>query len=155
MLYPLWTAKPGAGCSVISVALATRLASRIDGGVVLIDRQSASLIEYAPDGTVRRTLGRKGEGPGEFVAPSDLVVLPGDRVSVYDPRTARLTTFAPGDSAPEIRTLSAPSSGQLPRSVWPLPGGAMSTLAAARIEDRLLAARGQHGARGHRRLFGR
>lgn len=37
MLFPLWTAKPGSGCTVVAAALATSLARRADGGVLLVD----------------------------------------------------------------------------------------------------------------------
>ncbi len=37
MLYPLWTAKPGSGCSTISLALAARLAAKRDLDVLVVD----------------------------------------------------------------------------------------------------------------------
>ncbi len=42
MLYPLWTAKPGSGCSTISLALAARLAAKRDLDVrVVVDVYSS------------------------------------------------------------------------------------------------------------------
>lgn len=54
MLYPLWTAKPGSGCSTTSLALATRLAARHRTEVLLVDLggdlAAATGVTGRPDG---------------------------------------------------------------------------------------------------------
>ena len=97
------------------------------GGAVLIDSKSSEVVEYAPDGSVRRVLGRRGDGPGEFRTPRNVVVLPGDTVVVYDARNGRLTTFPPGQPEPRVSTLPPSLFPRPPRDVWRLPGGGLVT----------------------------
>ena len=113
-----------AGVQLSSVRAAALLST---GGAVLVDSKSSEVVEYAPDGSVRRVLGRRGDGPGEFRTPRDVVVLPGDTVVVYDARNGRLTTFPPGQPEPRVSTLPPTLFSRPPRDVWRLPGGALVT----------------------------
>ncbi len=53
-----------------------------EGNVYLLDRQLSHVEVFGPDGRHRRTLGREGDGPGEFRFPGDMVVLADGRVAV-------------------------------------------------------------------------
>lgn len=53
-----------------------------DGNVYLLDRQLSQIQVYAPDGTYIRTLGREGDGPGEFRRGANLIILPDGRIGV-------------------------------------------------------------------------
>ena len=57
----------------------------IDGGgnLWVVDRRLNRVLVVSPDGEVLRTVGRNGEGPGEFRAPRGLGVR-GDHVYVLD-----------------------------------------------------------------------
>jgi hypothetical protein len=53
------------------------------GNVWVVDRRLAQVLVVAPDGAVLRTIGRNGEGPGEFRLPANVGVR-GDRAFVHD-----------------------------------------------------------------------
>ena len=65
------------------------------GWVVAEDRKD--VIEYSADGGFRRTLGRRGEGPGELRAPNVVIVDPTDSTWVSD-RRGRAVIFGPDGS---------------------------------------------------------
>ena len=51
-------------------------------------------------GRTIRTIGRQGEGPGEFLGISSIDMAPGDTLLVYDLQLNRLTAYAPGSGRP-------------------------------------------------------
>ncbi len=53
-----------------------------DGNIYVLDRQLCQVHVFAPDGRLLRTMGREGDGPGEFRFPTGVVVLPDGRVGV-------------------------------------------------------------------------
>lgn len=57
------------------------VASLVGGGPLLV---------YAPDGSLRRTIGRNGAGPGEFGPDRRFTVGPGDTLTVIDETNARV-----------------------------------------------------------------
>lgn len=57
-----------------------------------IDRGSASLHEIGGDGTLVRSVGRKGEGPEELVGPLTMIDT-GDLLLVLDPAARRIAAF--------------------------------------------------------------
>ncbi|MCG6957693.1 MAG: hypothetical protein LJF04_17015 [Gemmatimonadetes bacterium] len=79
----------------------TSLAVGADGTIYVLDRQAAELRAYAPDGTWRKTLGKKGEGPGELKQPNAVGVLSDGRILVRDPGNGRVQVYAPDGSALE------------------------------------------------------
>lgn len=78
-----------------------------DGRLVISDNQSSEVRFYDPRGRHLVTVGREGEGPGEFDLVSGLVRMPGDTVVVIDPQLQRVSIIDPG--------------GHFARSI-PLPG---------------------------------
>lgn len=66
-----------------------------DGRVYVLDSQAA--VVYVFDETLEPigTLGRRGEGPGEFLQPS-LMAADAGRVAVYDPAQSRISVFRNG-----------------------------------------------------------
>lgn len=91
-----------------------------DGGALVTDFTTGMLFRIGPDGSVTRTWGGKGEGPGEFQG-LDAVLLRGDSILVSDGRLARLTILAPDGSvrtetlrgAPRHQVSSALPDGRL------------------------------------------
>lgn len=78
--------------------------------IVVVDRGSAELRFFAPDGRPLRVAGGKGEGPGEFLEPQLGGVLGSDTVAVFDAELGRLTLFSlQGDLG---RTLDVPPGGR-------------------------------------------
>ena len=65
------------------------------GKVVAIDPAEVQLIVVDFAAGTRTVLGRTGSGPGEYRAPSALVLVPGDTLLVLDPPQARFTFFGP------------------------------------------------------------
>lgn len=54
------------------------------GNLYILDRQAAQVVVVSPRGELIRRIGRKGEGPGEFVMPSGLAILADGTVVVFD-----------------------------------------------------------------------
>jgi hypothetical protein len=66
------------------------------GRIFVLDSQAREVRVFDPDGRHLRTMGREGEGPGEFLAPVGLSIHPSDgRLWVVDGRNARYTLFDP------------------------------------------------------------
>ena len=64
-----------------------------DGSVAVVDRASAEIRIFDPDGRHVRSMGRHGEGPGEFNDAWKLWVLPGDTLWAGDYRPWRYNVF--------------------------------------------------------------
>jgi hypothetical protein len=54
-----------------------------DGNVWIVDRRLSRVLMVAPEGAPLRTIGRNGEGPGEFRLPANIGIR-GDRALVHD-----------------------------------------------------------------------
>lgn len=65
-----------------------------DGTIVLANSGTRELRWYDPDGTLIRTAGREGEGPGEFRAPRLVGTVAQDTIVVWDYELRRLSYFA-------------------------------------------------------------
>lgn len=55
-----------------------------DGRVAVLSSQGKQLLLFEPSGRLSRTIGRAGEGPGEFTRPEHLQYLPPDTLVVWD-----------------------------------------------------------------------
>lgn len=93
-----------------------------DGRIVVVNGGSAEVRVYDGGGTFLERWGGKGEGPGEFMAPTRIARWSGDSLAVWDRRLRRLTVFA--------------ADGTLGRS-WVLPaaGDMESPLFADVLDD--------------------
>ncbi len=70
------------------------LAVAADGTLFVMDGQVPAVRVFGADGVYRTTLGRSGEGPGEFGQPDGgMVVLSDGRLVVRDPGNARMQVF--------------------------------------------------------------
>jgi hypothetical protein len=76
-----------------------------DGRIAVLDDRAAEVRIFDADGRHVRTLGRKGEGPGEFDTASFLGRLPGDTLVVVDTPRRRINFFHPDDGF--IRAVTA------------------------------------------------
>ena len=61
-----------------------------DGNIYAVDEQAHSILVFNKDGNYLKNIGRKGQGPGEFIYPSELtiiedkiVVFSGNRISYF------------------------------------------------------------------------
>jgi len=64
------------------------------GRVFLVDWPAGGITVLTPDLAYLQTVGREGEGPGEFVT-KEVQILPGDTLLVYDSSLGRITLFDP------------------------------------------------------------
>ena len=67
------------------------------GGFAVLDSQAQEIRVFAADGSHVATHGRPGEGPGEFVDATGLMLDPRGRIWAADPRGARMSIFDPVD----------------------------------------------------------
>jgi len=85
-----------------------------DGAFALVDGQALRIHYYAPAGSHVRSVGARGQGPGEFEGVSGVAPLPGGGLAVYDPRNRRVSLFsAGGDFQRSVRVPSTLSSTAL------------------------------------------
>lgn len=66
-----------------------------DGRVVVADAGNSRLVEFDADGSLRSTLGRRGEGPGEFRNMLVMRTWIGDSIVVWDDRARRVSVITP------------------------------------------------------------
>ncbi|MGD8277107.1 MAG: hypothetical protein PVH00_03725 [Gemmatimonadota bacterium] len=65
-----------------------------DGRLWIADVRARRVVSVASDGSDARTIGREGEGPGEFRSPTAIAAGP-DRIRVVDTSNGRLEDFTP------------------------------------------------------------
>lgn len=65
------------------------------GGFAVLESQAQEIRVFGADGSHVATHGGPGEGPGEFVAATGLMLDPGGRIWAADPRGARMSIFDP------------------------------------------------------------
>ena len=80
-----------------------------DGAVYVLDALSRTIRVFDDAGNEVDTFGQRGEGPGEFERPNQLVWGPGGQLWVFDPGVGRLTSFtADGDLVGTARPVELP-----------------------------------------------
>lgn len=82
-----------------------------DGHIVVLDGDAKHLKVLERDGTLIDTLGRPGNGPGEFRGPRTVDVARGDSIYVYDTRQNRLSVYTPPPSVTLDRSVLLSGSG--------------------------------------------
>jgi hypothetical protein len=83
------------------------------GSIYVFDRNVPALREYDAGGRYVRTIGRKGQGPGEYLSVAGLAVLADGRVLLWDIGNWRINVYSP--------------AGQL-LETWRTPSGASGTV---------------------------
>lgn len=83
------------------------VAVRADGQMYAVDADASHVKVLAPNGTLQDTIGREGQGPGEFRRPSEVVLARDDSIYVLDGYWGRISVFDPaGDFAYSIMARS-------------------------------------------------
>lgn len=119
------------------------LVGRSNGHMLLLDVRGKRVLEYDATGKHVRTIGRAGEGPGEFQFPTALAVGPGDSLWVTD--VLRFSVFPPTPGAARSGTTPTRTFGQLRvgnqgvvQALSAVPGG---TASGSLFPDRMRLAR--------------
>lgn len=98
---PTWVIEPEIRIGVVdgggaeSFGQIKGLAVDDDDRIWVLDAQAQELRVFGPDGAHVRTLGRRGEGPGEFAGANGIMRAPDGRIWVVDPQLARMSVFDP------------------------------------------------------------
>ncbi len=87
-----------------------------DGGVAIANGGYGQVRIYDAQGQFVRSLGRKGEGPGEFQAPALAGFLPPDTLVVVDNRLRRITLFTLDGEMPRSEGMEEDVGGSV--SPW-------------------------------------
>ena len=99
-----------------------------DGSIVVADRSASELRHFGPDGAFIRSLGGRGEGPGEFAMLSE-VWTRGDTILASDGAQGRVSVFGrEGDVLETIRVESAQGRGGYRSPYTQFTDGAMLVL---------------------------
>lgn len=109
-----------------------------DGRFLLADFHDQERIKvYGPDGTYERSVGRRGEGPGEYGSVAVITRFPGDTIEVYDDATFndRITVLTSDFQVLETRSTGLPTG---PLSMTTLPDG-------SKVMNRMLPTPGRIG----------
>jgi hypothetical protein len=93
----------GAAHEFVYVKDAARLS---DGAFVIAESGSREIRVFSVNGAHRHTIGREGEGPGEFRDLTQVIALPGDSIFAYDFMLSRGTVFGPDGSLSRVITLT-------------------------------------------------
>lgn len=85
--------------------LIARITTDDEGNVYLLDSQLSEVKVFSPDGEYVNTLGREGEGPGEFRGPSGMFFVPGGNLGVLQSAPAKIVLLTKdGEPAGEFPT---------------------------------------------------
>lgn len=84
----------------------TSIATDPEGNVYLLDAQLSQVYVYSADGEYLNTIGREGEGPGEFRRAGDMFIAPDGNVAVMQRMPGKIVLL---------------STGGDPMGEWPMP----------------------------------
>lgn len=74
-----------------------------DGNIYILDSGNHRIQKFSPDGVYLATLGRKGQGPGEFVYPESIDIDGSGFIYVSDPNNQKIQVLTP--EGKESRTI--------------------------------------------------
>jgi 6-bladed beta-propeller protein len=104
-----------------------------DGRIIIADADSRDVRVFGADGAYERTIGERGDGPGEFANLSNIAGVSGDTLFLWDLRTRRVTAFStegalgamkpfdPGASGRPLRVFRLADGSYIARSRWRNP----------------------------------
>jgi sugar lactone lactonase YvrE len=92
----------------------SRITTDPDGNIYLLDSQLNEVKVFSPDGAFLRTMGREGEGPGEFRGPADMFFLPDGNLGVLQVAPGRIVMLTPDGEPVGDYPLPQDESGATP-----------------------------------------
>ncbi len=90
------------------------------GNIYLCDIQACNIKKFSADGKFIKTIGRKGQGPGEFNMPWRMAVT-GNRLFIYDMGNRRLCSLT--TDGEYIKSIGIQNTEGRPRNMRAHPGG--------------------------------
>ena len=107
-----------------------------DGNVYLLDAQLTEVKVFSANGEYVRTIGREGEGPGEFRTPTALFFMPDGNLGVLQPAPPKVVKLTPmGDPAGELGTPKVEVEGFLALAGAQFGGGNLVTMISGSFFD--------------------
>jgi hypothetical protein len=91
----LWQAG-GEGEDDVLFGVIAQIASDDQDTVYVLDSQLNQIVILSPDGAPVRTIGREGEGPGEFRRPSDMFLTAEGNIAVLQRTPGKIVLLTPG-----------------------------------------------------------
>jgi hypothetical protein len=89
----------------------SRITTDKSGNIYLLDSQLNEVMIFAPDGSYVNTIGREGEGPGEFRRPQDMFFLPDGNLGVVQLAPGRIVLLTPDGEPAGDFPLAAVAAG--------------------------------------------
>ncbi len=105
-----------------------------DGSIAVADRGLARIVVIDADGTVRQTLGRAGDGPGEFAGLAQVFADDDGGIYAFDVRQQRLTRWSLKSGVLRSTTLSRAAFGRRMSGAGRLGSGELYVWEAPRLE---------------------
>lgn len=94
------------------------------GNVYVADGHRSFVWVLSPEGDSLNTIGRSGQGPGEFTHPSWVTVGPNDSLFVYDGGRRRVSVFSPHPDRAFVYSFRLHlSEGRSPSAIYVAPSG--------------------------------
>ncbi len=94
VIRPELTIGGGAGSADAALLQPTDLTVDDAGNIYVLDQKAGMIKAYDRDGKLLRTIGRKGQGPGEFQKPRDIGLTPRGELMVSDTLSRRISFFS-------------------------------------------------------------
>ena len=88
-----------------------------DGSTLVLDGQAFALRQYDAKGVYVRTIGRRGQGPGEYTRPSRIAALPDGRILLVDGGTGRINVYSPSGESVATWALTTAGIRVLPTDI--------------------------------------
>ncbi len=99
-----------------------------DGSLILADARAGTLRMYRADGSFARQLGGRGDGPGEFTSPQQIVVGDEGQIAIWDDSAWRVTRYDPEGGLAGVQTFDVGDlSNEVDPPLYPASGYLLST----------------------------
>ena len=91
--------------------LISKVLSGPKGNLYALDSQLSEIKVFSPEGEYLRTIGREGEGPGEFRGAQDMFFLPNGNIAVLQVFPGRLVVLKPDGEPADDHSLPSADEG--------------------------------------------
>jgi len=94
-LQEMWRIPSEAEDGTLNFGVVENIVEDHQGNVLVLDSQLLRILVISPSGEVIRTMGREGDGPGEFRRPTGLCVHSDGSIAILEPQAHRGVLFSP------------------------------------------------------------